>query len=65
MYIRKTKKKAPASTKINKLILKNCTDKTLEQLKNACLSVGYFLNGFKELHLLSSFLKKIKPSPIP
>ncbi len=40
-YIRRSKKKAPGSTKINKQILEKCTDKTLEQLKNifnACLT---------------------------
>ncbi len=51
MCVRRTKKKTPGSTKINKQILEKCTDKTLEQLKNiynACLSAGYFPNGFKE-----------------
>ncbi len=32
-YIRRSKKKAPGSTKINIQILQNCTNKTLEQLK--------------------------------
>ncbi len=32
-YIRRSKKKAPGSTKINKQILEKSTDKTLEQLK--------------------------------
>ena len=49
--IRRSKKKTPGSTKINKVILEKCTDKTLEQLKNifnACFSAGYFPNTFKE-----------------
>ncbi len=51
--IRRSKKKAPGSTKINIQILQNCTHKTLERLKkknifNACLSIGYFPNVFKE-----------------
>ena len=51
MFIRLTKKKTPGTTKINKTILENCTEKTLEQLKNifnACYSAGYFPNCFKE-----------------
>ncbi len=51
MYVRKTKKKAPGSTKIYKYILEKCTDKTIEQLKNifiGCLSARYFRNVFKE-----------------
>lgn len=51
MFIRRTKKKTPGSTKINKIILENSTNKTLEQLKNifnACYSAGYFPNCFKE-----------------
>ncbi len=50
MYIRRTKKKAPGFTKINKIILEKCTDKTLEpkNIFNACLSAGYFSNVFKE-----------------
>ncbi len=50
LYVRKTKEKAPRSTKINKQILEKCTNKTLEQLTNifsACLSAGYFPNVFK------------------
>jgi len=50
-FIKRSKKKTPGSTKINKVILEKCTEKTLEQLKNifnACLSVGYFPNCFKE-----------------
>ena len=50
-YIRRSKKKAPGSTKINVQILQNCTLKTLQQLQNifnACLSIGYFPNAFKE-----------------
>ncbi len=50
-YIRRSKKEAPGSTKINKQILEKRTDKTLEQLKNifnACLSAGYFPSVFKE-----------------
>ncbi len=50
-YIGRAKKKAPGSTKINIQILEKCTFKTLEQLKNifnACLSIGYFPNVFKE-----------------
>ena len=49
--ISKAKKKTPGSTKINKVILEKCTAKTLEQLKdifNACFSIGYFPNCFKE-----------------
>ncbi len=34
MYIRRARNKALGSTKINKLILENCTDKTLQQLRN-------------------------------
>ena len=51
MFIRHTKKKAPGSTKINKIILENCTEKALEQLKNifnASYSAGYFPDCFKE-----------------
>ncbi len=38
-YIRRLKKKAPGSTKINKQILGKCTDKTLEQLKTSLTHV--------------------------
>ena len=51
-YIRRSKKKAPGFTKINKQILEKCTDKSLEQLKNifnACWSAGFFFpNTYKE-----------------
>ncbi len=61
-YIQRSKKKAPGSTKINIQILQNCTNKTLEQLKNifnACLSTGYFPDGFKEA-IIKSIPKKDK-----
>lgn len=50
-YIKRSKKKTPGFTKINKIVLENCTDKTIRQLKNifnACFSAGYFPNIFKK-----------------
>ena len=50
-FIKRSKKKTPGSTKINKIILEKCTDKALLQLKNilnACYAAGYFPNIFKE-----------------
>ncbi len=64
-FIRRSKKKSPGSTKINKEILEKCTDKTLEQLKNifnACLSAGYFPNVFKEATV--TFIPKKDKTPI-
>jgi len=64
-YIRRSKKKAPGFTKINIQIINNCTHKTLEQLKNifnACLSIGYFPNVFKEA--IIKFIPKKGKSPL-
>ncbi len=64
-YIRRSKKKAPGSTKINNQILQKCTNKTLEQLKNifnACLSMGYFPDVFKEA--IIKFIPKKDKSPL-
>ena len=64
-YIRRSKKKAPGSTKINIQILQNCTHKTLEQLKNifnACFSIGYFPNVFKEA--IIKFIPKKDKNPV-
>lgn len=63
--IRRTKKKAPGSTKINKEILQRCTGKALEQLKNifnACFSAGYFPDIFKEAVI--KFIPKKDKNPI-
>ncbi len=64
MFIRRSKKKTPGSTKINKTILENSTSKTLEQLKNifnACYSAGYFPNCFKEARI--KFIPKKDKAP--
>ena len=64
-YIRRSKKKAPGLTKINIQILQNCTNKSLEQLKNifnACLSTGYFPDIFKEA--IIKFIPKKDKSPL-
>ncbi len=64
LFIRRSKKKTPGSTKIYKIILEKCTEKTLEQLKNilnACLSAGYFPNCFKEA--IIRFIPKKDKSP--
>ncbi len=64
-YIRRSKNKAPGTTKINKTILEKCTYKTLEQLKNifnACLAIGYFPSAFKEA--IIKFIPKKDKSPI-
>lgn len=61
-FIRRSKKKTPGSTKINKEILEKCTDKTLDQLKNifnACLSAGTFLTCLKR-QLLNLYRKRTK-----
>ncbi len=64
-YIQRSKRKAPGSTKINNQILQKCTHKTLAQLKNifnACLSIGYFPNIFKEA--IIKFIPKKDKSPL-
>ncbi len=40
-HIRKSKNKAPGSSRINKTILKNCTNKTLSMLRNPSTPVYY------------------------
>ncbi len=65
-FIRRTKK-TPGSTKINKIILENSTNKTLAQLKNifnACYSSGYFPNCFKEAIIKSSLKKTRLPQTL-
>ncbi len=44
--IRRSKKKAPGLTKINKLILEKCTD-NLKNIFNACFLARFFPNSFK------------------
>ncbi len=50
-HISRTKNRAPGSSKINKKILENCTQKSITTLKNifnASLSLGYFPNSLKK-----------------
>ncbi len=50
-YLRKSKKRAPGDSKINKVILEKCTDNAIQQLVNifnACFSGGYFSTYFKK-----------------
>ncbi len=64
MFIRRSKKKTPGYTKINKTIMENCTEKTLKQLQNiynACLSTGYFPTCFKEA--IIKFIPKKDKAP--
>ncbi len=64
-YIQKFKNKAPGFSKISKVILQNCTDKALEQLKNlynACYSAGYFPQIFKRA--IIKFIPKKDKSPV-
>ncbi len=63
-YIIRSKKKAPGNTKINKLILENCTPKAIEQLKNifnACLSSGCYPDILKQA--IIKFIPKKDKSP--
>ncbi len=63
--ITKFKKKAPGASKICKQILENCTDKSLEHLKNifnACYSAGYFPQNFK--NTVIKFIPKENKSPL-
>lgn len=62
--IKRTKRKTPGSTKISKVILEKCTEKTLNQLKNifnACYSAGYFPKCFKEA--IIKFIPKKDKAP--
>ncbi len=50
-YLRRTKNKAPGSSKINKIVLEKCPEKaivTLTNILNACFSIGHFPTVFKK-----------------
>lgn len=63
-YIKRSKNKAPGDSRINKLTLEKCTDKTLQQLTNifnASFSAGYFPSRFKKA--IIKFIPKTNKSP--
>ncbi len=64
-YIRRSKRKAPGSSRINQLILEKCPEKAIKQLNNiynACYSAGYFPEVFKQAIIKS--IPKENKSPL-
>ncbi len=50
-YLKRTKKKTPGESKINKIIFEKCTENPMKQLVNifnACFSAGYFPTCYKK-----------------